>query len=99
MSQSKKLHAQFMAQAGEVYARLRHLLCGKRDGSTQLTMQMPMRDWWTVVIAIERAAEATRAAMAGEPTSDCHHVWERRGDPCRADGYWYQCSKCGRFSR
>jgi hypothetical protein len=86
-----------IAEMGHVYARLRDLVCGKRADGLELTMTMPAQDWWTIVIALERAAESFREDRP--VNAACDHVWERRGDPCRADGYWYECSKCGRFSR
>jgi hypothetical protein len=93
---AKKRRQSIIAQMGHVYARLRDLLCGKPAEGPELTMTMPARDWWTIVIALERAAESFREDI--QPAA-CDHVWERKGDPCSADGYWYACSKCGRFSR
>jgi hypothetical protein len=93
---TKKQRQSIIAQMGHVYARLRDLLCGKRADGPELTMTMPVQDWWTVVVALELAAESMRAA---EPVAACDHVWERKGDPCRADGYWYRCSNCGRLCR
>jgi hypothetical protein len=93
---AKRCRQSISAQMGHVYARLRNLLCGKPADGPELTMTMPARDWWTVVVALERAAESFHEAG---PVAACDHVWERKGDPCRADGYWYQCQKCGRFSR
>jgi hypothetical protein len=78
-----------------IYGRMKHRLESK-PVATELTMTMPAREWWTIVVALETASEA----LGEEPPEACQHFWKLKGDTAPGSyAWWYQCQKCGRFSR